>query len=160
MSELAAALEQKARQRHRALLLDLVSAVDLGVESPLEYRYHRIERRHSLPTSTLQVRESIHGLWLRADCRYLGLRVRVELDGQLAHPGGRTDSDVWRDNAVQIASDELTLRYRWSHVAANGCVVALQVARALIARGWDGRPRACGPRCPVAELPPARGARN
>lgn len=157
MTELAAWLAQRPRQRHRRLLEDLVTAVELGVESPLEYRYRQVEGRHGLPQSVLQIREVIHGLWLRADCRYVGLRLRVELDGQLAHPGGRTDADVWRDNAVQIAADELTLRYRWYHLVITPCEVALQVARALIARGWTGRPHGCGPGCPVNQLAGSHG---
>ncbi|MFH5824175.1 hypothetical protein [Georgenia sp. AZ-5] len=140
------------RLRHRRLLRELLSAVDLGVESALEYRYHRIERRHGLPRSTLQSREALDGTWLRADCRYARLGVRVELDGQLAHPYGRTDADVWRDNAVTVLARELTLRYRWRHVTVTPCLVARQVAIALRSRGWAGMPRPCGPACAVASL--------
>jgi hypothetical protein len=144
-------LAKRQRTRHRALLLDLSAAVDRGVESPLEYRYHRLERVHGLPLSRLQVRQVIDGLWLRADCVYEGLGVRVELDGRLSHPFGRTDADTWRDNSVLIHTGEITLRYRWHHVAVIPCEVARQVALALRARGWTGWPKPCGPGCPLGQ---------
>jgi hypothetical protein len=152
LGELAKELKLRGRVRHRGLLLDLVTAVSLGIESPLEYRYHRVERVHGLPRSVLQVREILDQLWLRADCRYPRFRLRVELDGQLAHPFGRTDKDVWRDNAALIGVREITLRYRWYHVTATPCRVARQVAQGLRAGGWTGSPRRCGPGCAVAEL--------
>lgn len=77
--------------------------------------------------------------------------MRVELDGRLAHPFGRTDADVWRDNAVVLAHAELTLRYRWAHVAVAPCRTARQVAGALRAGGWRSRPARCSPACPVLE---------
>jgi hypothetical protein len=152
LGELAKELRRRGRIRHRALLLDLVTTVDQGIESPLEYRYHRIERVHGLPPSVLQIREILDGLWLRADCRYPRFRLRVELDGQLAHPNGRTDADVWRDNAALIGVQEITLRYRWYHVTVTPCRVARQVALALGAGGWTERPRRCSAGCAVGEL--------
>lgn len=148
--EIRRALEAVPRVRHRALLLDLLADVADGVESPLERRYHHdVERRHGLPRSTLQFRQRLREGWIRSDARYDGLGVRTELDGALAHPNGRTDADTWRDNAVLIASDEITLRYRWVHVAVRPCEVALQVEEALVSRGWTGRARPCGPGCAV-----------
>lgn len=135
----------------RALLLELVAEVSAGIESPLERRYHRdVEQRHGLPCAALQRREVVGGLWIRADCVYDGLGVRVELDGWLGHPGGRTDADTWRDNAVLLARGDLTLRYRWRHVAALPCATAAQVAAALTARDPTARARPCGPRCALA----------
>ncbi len=144
------AVAGRARLRHRALVLDILAEVAEGVESPLERHYHRdVERDHGLPTSELQVRERLSRVWIRADCRYRRYRVRVELDGRLAHPGGRTDRDTWRDNAAVLATDEVTLRYRWSHVVGSPCATAAQVVSALRKGGWTGRPRPCGPGCPV-----------
>lgn len=134
----------------RALLLDLLTVVEDGVESALEHRYHRdVESRHGLPTAQRQTWERVDDRWIRCDARYVGLGVRVELDGRLAHPGGRTDEDTWRDNAVLLAYDEITLRYRWVHVAVDPCRTAVQVVRALRSRGWDGPVHSCGPSCPV-----------
>src|SRR5699024_4662425 len=112
------ALARRARIRHRALVTDVLAAVADGVESPLEHRYHRdVGAAHGLPRAELQVRERLAGGWIRADCRYRRYRLRVEVDGRLAHPGGRTDADTWRDNAALLATEEITLRYRWRHVA-------------------------------------------
>jgi len=146
--EIRVAVGRRARLRHRALILDVLADVDEGVESPLELRFHRqVEAAHGLPTAVLQVREKLAGTWTRADCRYLEYGTRVELDGQLAHPGGRTDKDTWRDNAALLESRELTLRYRWSHVAGQPCRTAQQVATALRRGGWQGALTRCGPSC-------------
>lgn len=135
---------------NRALLGELVAAVELGIESPLEHRYQRdVEVPHGLPTAELQVRELLDGCWVRADRRYRGYGVRVELDGRLAHPGGRTDQDTWRDNAALLATGEITLRYRWSHVAVLPCRTAAQVVTALRQGGWTGAPRPCSGDCPL-----------
>lgn len=142
---------QRERLRNRGLLIDVLGAVGDGIESPLELRYRRdVERAHGLPRATAQKRERVGGRWIRADRVYDGWGVRVELDGQLAHPFGTTDGDVWRDNAVLLTSGDVTLRYRWSHVAVTPCVTAAQVAAALSSRGWTGRLRACGPACALA----------
>jgi len=141
--------QERERLRHRGLLLDVLGGDD-GVESPLEHRYLRaVERAHGLPRSRGQVRERVGGRWIRADRVHPGLGVRVELDGQLAHPFGRTHEDVWRDNAVIVERAEVTLRYRWRHVVVEPCATARQVAAALGARGWSGSARPCGPGCPV-----------
>lgn len=148
--EILAALRSRARIRHRRLLEEIVGAVSEGIESALEHRYHRdVEARHGLPQARLQARERVGGNAIRADCRYEGLGVRTELDGALAHPGGRTDADTWRDNAVLIERGEITLRYRWRHVAAQPCETAVQVEAALRSRGWTDWAHPCGPGCAV-----------
>jgi hypothetical protein len=140
--------EAATRLPGRALVLDLLAAADAGVESPLEHRYVRdVERAHRLPAAEAQVRTVVDGRWIRADRVYRERSVRIELDGQLAHPYGRTDDDVWRDNAVVLAHQELTLRYRWRHVAVTPCRTAGQVAAALRAGGWTGAPRPCSALC-------------
>jgi hypothetical protein len=151
-AEIADAVARRGRFRNAALLRELCAEVAAGIESPLERRYHHdVERRHGLPRSRLQLRQVVHGLWIRADVVYLSLGVRVELDGALGHPGGRTDADTWRDNAVLLAARDVTLRYRWRHVAATPCLTAAQVAEALHQGGWQGAPRACGPTCAVTK---------
>lgn len=143
-----AELEARQWQRHRRLVVDVLGDPDARVESPLERRYDRdVERAHGLPRSRGQVRHVVDGRWVRADRVFVGRGVRVELDGQLAHPYGRTDRDVWRDNAVLVERAELTLRYRWGHVVGSPCTTAAQLASALHARGWQGAPIRCGPAC-------------
>ncbi|WP_225755583.1 type IV toxin-antitoxin system AbiEi family antitoxin domain-containing protein [Actinotalea sp. Marseille-Q4924] len=147
--EVLEAAGRRSRVRRRALLHELLDAAAQGVESALELRYHRdVERRHGLPRAALQQWQRLGDRWARADAIYVGTGVRVELDGRVAHEG-RVDDDVWRDNAVVVAHSELTLRYRWSHVAGAPCGTAAQVVSALRSRGWTGTPRACGPSCPV-----------
>lgn len=144
-------LGRRSRAGHRGLVLELLGEVVDGVESTMELRYLRdVERRHGLPRSTRQVAQLVGGRSIRADAVYVGLGVRVELDGQLAHPGGRTDADTWRDNAVLVELAEFTLRYRWHHVRVAPCRTAAQVTGALRSRGWRGTPRPCGPTCAVA----------
>lgn len=134
----------------RGLLTELLGEVDVGIESPLESRYLRdVERAHGLPGGARQERQVVGGLWIRADCIYEEYGVRVELDGALAHAGGATAADVWRDNAVLLARSQLTLRYRWLHVGATPCATAHQVALALRSGGWRGVPRLCSPTCGV-----------
>lgn len=146
--EVLEALSRRPNTRNAGLLAEIVAEVRAGIESPLERRYHRdVERRHGLPRARLQVVEVVRGLWIRADGLYEGYGVRVELDGDVGHPGGRTDRDTWRDNAVILATGDITLRYRWRHVAAMPCETAAQVATALRMGGWGGRPRRCGPGC-------------
>ena len=154
---IAEILEARPTARRRGLARELVGAVEHGVESPLELRYHRrVERRHGLPAAALQVRAVIDGHLTRADALYEGHGVRIELDGAVGHTGARQADDLWRDNAVLIERSEITLRYRWRHVAVFPCETAAQVAAALAARGWPGTPRPCGPRCTVARTSPAR----
>ncbi|MEN0130234.1 MAG: hypothetical protein AAGC49_12395 [Brevundimonas sp.] len=139
---------ERARLRHRAALVEMLSPGADEIESPLEFRYGRdVERRHGLPRGRTQLRQQVGGRWIRADRVYVGFATRVEVDGQLAHPHGRTDDDVWRDNALVLAHREVTLRYRWHHVAATPCASAAQVAHALRLGGWQGTPRRCGPSC-------------
>lgn len=142
--------QRRPRLAGRGLLVELLGHVADGVESPLEHRYRRdVERAHGLPAGVGQRWERVAGRWIRADRVYARWRVRVELDGALAHPLGATDSDVWRDNAVLLATGDTTLRYRWRHVAVTPCATAAQVATALTARGWTGAATRC-PSCPDA----------
>jgi hypothetical protein len=147
-AEVLEALARRPNTRNARLLAEIVAEVEAGIESPLERRYHRdVERKHGLPRARLQVAQWVRGIWLRSDGRYDEYGVRIELDGDLGHPGGRTDRDTWRDNAVLLATGDVTLRYRWRHVAATPCETAAQVAAALRAGGWRGTVRRCGPTC-------------
>jgi hypothetical protein len=71
----------------------------------------------------------------------------IELDGRLAHPGDTRWSDIRRDNAA-AAIGVTTLRYGWKEVTTTPCVVAAEVARVLVGRGYTGA-RPCSADCPV-----------
>lgn len=154
--EVAEALAVRGRVRNRRLLRDLIADADAGIESPLEARYHRVELAHGLPRAILQERRVVAGRWIRADRLHPAYLLVIELDGDLAHRGGRTDQDTWRDNAVLLETGRTTLRYRWSHVIGRPCAVAGQVSTALRARGWQGTPRPCAPTCAVGPTSPLR----
>lgn len=148
--ELRRELASRPTMRNRALARELLAEVVEGVESPLEGRYHRdVERSHGLPRSELQVREVIGGVWIRADRIYRKHGLRIELDGALAHPGGRTDRDTWRDNAVLLETAERTLRYRWRHVSVTPCRTTQQVVEGLRQAEPALQARPCRRDCPV-----------
>lgn len=148
LDEIVRGAAHRLRLPRRTLLAELVGETRDGVESPLEHRYRRdVERRHGLPASARQVRDRVSGQWIRSDVVYPEHGLRVELDGSLGHPGGRTGSDTWRDNAVLLERGDLTLRYRWHHVAVTPCRTAAQVAQALTRGGWRGEVRRCSESC-------------
>lgn len=141
-------LNTRRKVRHRTFVVRLTGIAAEGVESHLELAYRRkVERAHGLPDFRRQKWERVRGRWIRSDCWNEEYRVRIELDGELAHPGRATDADLMRDNDVQLALDEITLRYRWRQVWLTPCVVAGQVARALQLRGWHGQLKPCSPTC-------------
>lgn len=140
------AAEGRRRLRHRRLLLDVLGDPDGRVESPLELRYDRdVERAHGLPRSCGQVVTRVVSGRIRSDRVFDRYGVRVELDGRL-HVA---DDDAWRDNAVRVEHGDVTLRYRWRHVAGSPCRTAAQLAQALAARGWHADPMVCSPGCAV-----------
>lgn len=145
------ALEKRRYFENRSLLRELLTRTPDGVESPLELRFHEnVVVAHGLPVPQRQVRQRVRGYWIRSDCSFEGFGVRVELDGELAHPGRATTRDVLRDNDVLLMSGDITLRYRWWHTLLGACVAAAQVAIGLNRGGWVGEPIPCGPRCTVA----------
>lgn len=148
-------LERRERYRHRKLTKMLLGAVVDGIESPLEYLFdENVEIPHGLPRSRKQVVERLAGRITRADRLVEEFLLRYELDGEFAHPGGRTDLDTWRDNAALIKNRQTTLRYRWANIVGTPCKTAAQIAAALQLNGWTGRPKLCGPNCAVMNYRP------
>jgi Transcriptional regulator, AbiEi antitoxin len=147
---LRAALAQRARQRWRRELTELLSPDLVGLMSVLERRYQRdVERRHGLPAGARQVQARRKDRTEYRDVLYEDYATCVELDGRLAHPGEQRWRDIRRDNAV-AADGGVTLRYGWLDVTAWSCQTAAEVYRALRARGFTGG-RPCSPACPVTE---------
>jgi len=131
---LRAALDDRARHRHRQLLAGLLSDVAEGVDSRLELLYLRsVERPHGLPRGRRQ--GSRAGLPYRRDVEYPEFGLLVELDGKAGHEGSGRFRDMDRDNRHALLS-ELTLRYGYYDVSSRPCLVAAQVYRALAGRGY------------------------
>lgn len=145
------ALDKRKRFKHRGLIMGILADIEDGVESPLEHLYDELERNHGLPRSSKQMSDVVNGIRIRADRVFEDYFVHIELDGELAHPGGRTNLDTWRDNAVMVKSGTITLRYRWNHIVGSPCATAAQIAAALQSRGWRGTPTKCGPTCKVTK---------
>lgn len=147
-ARLAGLAATRPRLRWRTLLAEILHD-GAGIESPLEWRYRRdVERRHGLPAPRRQVVLREGGVTVRRGGYCEAERVVIELDGRLRHAGVGAFRDAARDNAAAVRGD-VTLRYGWLDVVGNRCIVAGQVAAVLIARGWQGRPKPCGPGCPV-----------
>jgi hypothetical protein len=158
---LRAALAQRARQRWRRELAELLSPDLAGLMSVLERRYERdVERRHDLPPGVRQVRAKRGDRTEYRDVLYEEYATCVELDGRLAHPGEERWRDIRRDNAV-AADGGVTLRYSWLDVTAWSCQTAAEVDRALRSRGFAGA-HPCSPTCSVAATgsPAGRSSRQ
>jgi hypothetical protein len=138
------ALDRRSRHSRRGLLAELLLEVAEGAESPLELRYLRLERRHSLPAGQRQRRTSSPG---RRDVIYREYGLVVELDGRKGHDGEGRFRDMARDNAA-LLEELVTMRLGFGDVAGSPCVVAAHVAQVLVQRGWPGPFRRC-PDCPA-----------
>jgi hypothetical protein len=122
---LRATLTARTRVRWRRLLVAALRQIADGCHSIVELRYRRrVEQAHGLPA----------GVHQRHEVTYPGRHLLVELD----------------EGAVrQVPPEYVVLRYGYGEVAERPCVVALEVATALRAAGWPGRPLNCGPECAV-----------
>ncbi|HET7398949.1 MAG TPA: type IV toxin-antitoxin system AbiEi family antitoxin domain-containing protein [Intrasporangium sp.] len=147
MDRLARALEQRPRQGHRSLLLEVLHDVESGAESPAEVRYVRdVERAHGLPPGRSQT--PMAG-GRRRDREYEEWGVVVEIDGRLGHDGwGAVQRDGQRDRAATVGG-RTTLRCYWVDLVPAGCALAVDVATVLRAKGWSGTPHGCRRGCPV-----------
>jgi hypothetical protein len=147
--KLCTAIAGRSRLRWRTELDAMIAATVAGDHSVLEHRYTRdVERAHGLPEPERQVPFTTpDGQRGRRDRVYKRYDVVVELDGQLYHEAEDAWDDKERDNAALVAGNE-TLRYGWKHVQ-RPCATAIQVAKVLRAKGWDGHPRPCSIYCPV-----------
>jgi hypothetical protein len=156
-ARMRAAMRRRPQLRWRADLHELIAAAAAGDHSVLEYRYDRdVERAHGLPEPIRQAPFARPGGRSgRRDRLYQEYAVVVELDGRLAHPAEARWRDKARDNAA-AADGMLSLRYSWTDVMQQPCATAVEVAKVLRARGWDGWPRPCSPGCPVQRAFPRR----
>ena len=133
-------LEERPAQSRRRLILEVVGDTATGSRSALERRYLKnVERAHGLPQGRRQVRT----MDAVVDVLYEEFGLISELDGATFHRGEQRQRDRRRDNAHAIALGLFTLRFGWSEVATNPCLVAEELAAVLQARGWQGTPTAC-----------------
>jgi hypothetical protein len=148
-ARLLAALDTRPRLARRRLLRSVLDDVASGSYSALERRYlTRVERAHGLPTGARQRRVRPGRTVHYRDVEYVGLGTVVELDGRLGHESAR---DRWLDLDRDLSSlliGDLTVRLGWGQVL-EPCRTAVSIGRLLVARGWPGRPRDCGPDCPA-----------
>ncbi|HET7399958.1 MAG TPA: hypothetical protein VFJ94_15695 [Intrasporangium sp.] len=149
---LLVALEARPRLPRRRLISSLLGDVVSGARSALERGYLvGVERTHGLPTGKRQRRVRSGRSVAYRDVEYVGLRTVVELDGRLGH---ERSEDRWADMDRDVDSllvGDVTIRLGWGHVL-DPCRTAAAVARLLVARGWTGTPRPCGPECPVGRV--------
>jgi hypothetical protein len=148
-----AAVEMRGRLRWREEILRALPLIADGVESILEYRYVRdVEQAHGLPTAARQAKFVRGTRFPRSgylDNLYEPYSVAVELDGSAAHPVEDRWQDIHRDNFCARLGI-ITLRFSWADVTLGPCEVAAGVSDVLRGRGWDGRPRRCGPCCSLS----------
>ncbi len=126
------------RVPRRRVLLETLADVEGGAQSLPEVQFVRLVRRAGLPPPELQV-------LLRLDRRrYLdavwrAYRLHVEVDGRQHLEVRAWDDDQLRQNEVGI-DGWLTLRFPSWIVRRRPELVADQVGRALLARGWRAAP--------------------
>lgn len=149
-ARLSAELDRRPRTRHRAWLRRVLQEAADGIQSLLESTYRRrVERAHGLPTSDRQRRVRTEEGIVYRDVTYDAQRLVVELDGRLGH---ELSQERWddQDRDLSVAVDGvMTLRLGWRHCENTPCRTAARLARVLQSRGWSGRPRPCGPGCPM-----------
>jgi hypothetical protein len=146
------ALVLRPRLPRRRLLATVLADVACGAYSVLESRYLvRVERPHGLPSGQRQRRVRQGRTVAYRDVEYVAVGVVVELDGRLGH---EAPTDRWKDldrDVDAVVHGDLTVRAGWGLVL-DPCRLAAAMVRILLARGWTGRPRGCGPGCPVARI--------
>ena len=147
------ASSRRQRLARRSVVEATCGRVRAGSTSPLEIGWvDRVERPHGLPKAARQeVGAGRVGRVFR-DIVYEAFGVLVELDGRLGHEGAENAfRDMDRDNRA-VLGGRVTLRFGWVAVMGHPCEAALQVAHVLMARGWAGQLKVCGPGCVVADV--------
>lgn len=134
------ALAKRPRQRHRALLLEVLGDLGDGGESPAEVRWVRdVERSHGLPVA---VRQQPTGDGGRRNV-YEEFGLVVEVDGRLGHEGWDGRRRDGRRDRRAARSGRLTVRVFWDELVQSPCDLAVEVGELLRVRGWTGAPIAC-----------------
>ena len=133
--DLAWALQQAPRQKHRSALRSAIDDIRQGSEALSEIDFVRLCRTHGLPAPHQQTvrcdvagrRRYLDATWRRAD----GRLVVVEVDGALHLVATRWWDDQLRQNELTLA-DAIVLRFPSVIVRTEPTVVATQLRRALL----------------------------
>ncbi|EGD55147.1 type IV toxin-antitoxin system AbiEi family antitoxin domain-containing protein [Gordonia neofelifaecis] len=150
---LLAALDRRARIRHRVLIHDVLTDVARGTCSALEHRFlTRVERPHGLPTPNRQAPTTAGRSGFR-DLHYPDLGLIVELDGRLFHDDALArDRDMERDLDAAVFARARTLRLCWGQAAVRSCTTASKLGVVMNRLGWTGRTTPCAsPECAVRQ---------
>lgn len=134
------AVTVRIRAKNRRIILDMLDASDMGIESNLEFKFFTdVEKAHGLPTAKRQASLS---KGRRSDGFYEDFLVIVEVDGREYHSGANIGRDYVRDNDHSLLG-YLTLRFTWWQVYYDPCGVARTIAKVLRDRGWTGEFVSC-----------------
>jgi hypothetical protein len=134
--------------RNRRIWSAVLDDIAQGAHSFLEITYlRRVERSHGLPTPDRQHAGRSFGRRVWRDGDYPQWGISLELDGRLGHEWSADRRRDRRRDLVLAGSGGLTLRHGYADVLEEYCETAALVVRVLWARGWQGRPRACGADC-------------
>lgn len=142
------ATDGRLRVRHRAFVSRVLTDIELGINSTMEYAYATlVEDAHGLPIALRQVR--VHGSAVRyRDVEYPRLGVVVELDGwQTHHQRSQREQDLQRDLETRAVAGLETIRLSWRQVTRDRCATAALLGQLLQHHGWSGTAQRC-PDCP------------
>jgi hypothetical protein len=146
------ALDKRSRFRDRREVESALGDAGQGALSNLERWYLRgVECRHQFPDATRQARIRAGGKSIYLDNLYEEYLVRVELDGNAAHPAGEQWSDRRRDRRNLAVEKIVTMRFGYLDLRTQEaqCRTAAEVVRVLRDRGpWIGA-HCRLPGCPV-----------
>lgn len=155
-ARLVARIDESARLRHRALMVEVLRDIAEGTCSVLEHAYlTRVERAHGLPRGLRQVAVTDDsGRRMYRDVVYGGRSPRwrqiIELDGRLGHDTAiDRDRDLERDLDAALA-DAATVRLGYGQVLGRPCATAVKVALLLQRQGWIGELTTC-PSCRIGD---------
>jgi hypothetical protein len=130
------ALALLPRLPRRALLLEVLTDVELGAHAGTELAFLAFLRKYGLPLPDhLQLRVRTRGKVAYLDVRYTRQRVTIELDGAHHRDAGTWDADMLRSLRLQVAlPGEQLIRLTMGNLRHDGPEVA-ELLHALLVPG-------------------------
>ncbi|BEP12710.1 hypothetical protein acdb102_10210 [Acidothermaceae bacterium B102] len=129
-SDLAVALVDFPRARHRALCLEVLSDIEGGAHSLPEVDFARLLRRNGLPQPDRQVVRYEGGRKRYLDNIWIDARLTLEIDGGLHLEPESYWDDMWRDAEIGV-DGVLVLRLPASAIRRHEARVVDLLRRAL-----------------------------